>query len=83
MKKNLHPQYFEKAEAVCVCGAKFYVGSTKEKIEMEICSQCHPFYTGQEKIIDTAGRVQKFKERLKKSAEYQRKKKPEKKGDGS
>ena len=66
MKKNLHPQYFEKAEAVCVCGAKFYVGSTKEKIEVEVCSQCHPFYTGQEKIIDTAGRVQKFKERLKK-----------------
>jgi large subunit ribosomal protein L31 len=83
MKKNLHPQYFEKAEAICACGAKFYVGSTKEKIEVEVCSQCHPLYTGQEKIIDTAGRIQKFKERLKKSAEYQSRKKPKKKRDES
>lgn len=74
MKKNLHPKYFEKAEATCACGAKFIVGSTLEKINVEICSQCHPFYTGQTKIMDAAGRVQKFEERLKKTASLKSKK---------
>jgi large subunit ribosomal protein L31 len=74
-KKDFNPQYFEQTEVTCVCGAKFYVSSTKEKLEVEICSQCHPFYSGQEKIIDTAGRVQKFKERLQKTATYQKGKK--------
>ncbi|OHA89308.1 MAG: 50S ribosomal protein L31 [Candidatus Zambryskibacteria bacterium RIFCSPHIGHO2_01_FULL_43_25] len=63
MKKDLHPKYFEKAQVVCACGNTFTVGSTKEKLEVEICSSCHPFYTGTEKIIDTAGRVEKFKTR--------------------
>ncbi len=45
----------------CACGNKFHIGSTKEKIEVEICSACHPFYTGNEKILDSAGRVEKFK----------------------
>ncbi|MGB9681135.1 MAG: 50S ribosomal protein L31 [Minisyncoccia bacterium] len=81
MKKDLHPKYFEKAEAVCACGAKFYVGSTKEKLEVEVCSQCHPFYSGQEKIIDTAGRVQKFKERIKKASQRQSKKTTSKKSE--
>jgi len=67
MKKDLHPQYYEKAEATCSCGAKFIVGSTVEKMKVEICSHCHPFYTGQKKIIDTAGRVQKFEARMKKT----------------
>ncbi|PIR45227.1 MAG: 50S ribosomal protein L31 [Candidatus Vogelbacteria bacterium CG10_big_fil_rev_8_21_14_0_10_51_16] len=60
MKKSIHPNYYPEAKVTCVCGASFAVGSTKEVIEIEICSQCHPFYTGNEKIVDTAGRVEKF-----------------------
>jgi len=64
MKKDIHPKYYSKVVAQCACGAKFKVGSTLEKIEMEICSACHPFYTGNEKVIDTAGRVERFKARV-------------------
>lgn len=67
MKKDLHPKYFKEATVRCACGNTFKVGSTLEKIEVEICHQCHPFYTGQEKIIDTAGRVEKFQKRLAKA----------------
>ncbi len=63
MKKDIHPQYYPKAKVKCACGATFTVGSTKPEIQIEICSQCHPFYTGKEKLIDTAGRVEKFKAR--------------------
>jgi len=63
MKKDIHPEFHTQATAVCACGASFAIGSTREKIEVEICSQCHPFYTGQEKVVDTAGRVEKFKAR--------------------
>ncbi len=66
MKQNIHPQYFSGAKVKCACGNSFSVGSTKESIETEICSSCHPFYTGKEKMIDTAGRVEKFKARLSK-----------------
>ena len=63
MKTETHPTYFPEAKVTCACGRKFVVGSTMEKIEVEICSNCHPFYTGNEKILDTAGRVEKFKAR--------------------
>jgi large subunit ribosomal protein L31 len=63
MKKETHPTYFTEATTTCACGAVHKNGSTAEKIEVEICSNCHPFYTGQEKIVDTAGRVEKFKAR--------------------
>ena len=63
MKKGIHPKYDLKTKAVCACGAVFEVGSTMSEIKMEICSQCHPFYTGNEKIMDTAGRVERFKKR--------------------
>ncbi|MDE1988534.1 MAG: 50S ribosomal protein L31 [Patescibacteria group bacterium] len=63
MKKDIHPKYFDKADISCACGAKYDFGSTKEKIEVEICGNCHPFYTGAEKVMDTAGRVEKFKTR--------------------
>ena len=63
MKKDIHPKYNTDAKASCACGASFAVGSTMEKIESEICSNCHPFYTGTEKIMDTAGRVDRFKKR--------------------
>jgi large subunit ribosomal protein L31 len=66
MKKDIHPQYFKKATARCACGNTFTVGSTKESIEVEVCSQCHPFYTGKEKMVDTMGQVQKFRKRLEK-----------------
>lgn len=64
MKADTHPTYFPQAKVVCACGNTFTVGSTKEKIEVEICSACHPFYTGGDKVLDTAGRVEKFKARL-------------------
>ena len=63
MKTDTHPTYFPAAKVTCACKNSFVVGSTKEKIEVEICSNCHPFYTGNEKIMDTAGRVEKFKAR--------------------
>lgn len=63
MKKDIHPKYDLKTKAICACGAVFEVGSTMPEIKMEICSQCHPFYTGNEKIMDTAGRVERFKKR--------------------
>lgn len=63
MKVDIHPQYFPDAVFTCACGAVFKMGSTKEKVNVEICSNCHPFYTGAEKVLDTAGRVEKFKAR--------------------
>jgi large subunit ribosomal protein L31 len=62
MKADIHPKYY-KAGVHCACGNSFSVGSTKEFIETEVCSKCHPFYTKQEKVMDTLGRVQKFKDR--------------------
>ncbi len=67
MKADIHPKYFSEAKVTCACGNKFTVGSTKEKIEVEICSACHPFYTGNDKVIDTAGRVERFKARASKT----------------
>lgn len=64
MKKDIHPKYYPKARVRCACGNTFTVGSTKEHIEVEICSACHPFYTGKEKIVDAMGRVEKFRKRL-------------------
>lgn len=64
MKKNIHPKYYSEAKVICACGNKWITGSTKEELRVEICSNCHPFFTGKEKIIDTAGRVEKFKQRL-------------------
>lgn len=63
MKTDIHPTYHTNAKVTCACGNTFSIGSTKPDIKIEICSACHPFYTGTEKIIDTAGRVEKFKVR--------------------
>ena len=68
MQKEIHPKYFEAAKVTCACGHSFTVGSTKEAMHVEICSACHPFYTGAEKVIDTAGRVERFKSRLAKKS---------------
>lgn len=61
MKKDIHPKYYPAAKAACACGNSFTVGSTQPEISVEICSSCHPFYTGKEKLIDTAGRVDRFR----------------------
>jgi large subunit ribosomal protein L31 len=60
MKKDIHPNY-AKSLASCACGATFEVGSTKNNIKVEICSQCHPFFTGKQKLVDSAGRIDRFK----------------------
>ena len=67
MKKDIHPTY-QDAKVICACGATFTVGSTKKDINIEICSTCHPFYSGTEKSLDAAGRVEKFKARAAKSS---------------
>jgi large subunit ribosomal protein L31 len=65
MKVDIHPTYHTHATATCACGAMFDVGSVKEAVSVEICSKCHPFYTGDDKkVLDMAGRVDKFKRRM-------------------
>ena len=64
MNTAIHPNYFEAAQIRCACGNAITVGSTLEEIHVELCSQCHPFYTGKQKLIDTAGRVDKFKKKV-------------------
>ena len=59
MKPGIHPEY-EVVKVRCACGAEFEAGSTKPEIRVEICSQCHPFFTGKQKLVDTAGRVERF-----------------------
>lgn len=63
MKTDTHPTYFPEAKVTCACGSVFKIGSTIDGFSVEICSQCHPFYTGNEKVLDTAGRVDRFKKR--------------------
>jgi large subunit ribosomal protein L31 len=60
MKAGIHPEY-QSIEVVCACGNTFQTRSTSQKVHVEICSNCHPFYTGQQKILDTAGRVERFR----------------------
>jgi large subunit ribosomal protein L31 len=60
MKKDIHPNYI-RTTVRCACGHEFATGSTKENIRVEICSQCHPFFTGKQKLMDTAGRVERFR----------------------
>jgi len=62
MKKGIHPEYQE-CTVICACGNTFKTRSTKKEIRVEICSQCHPFFTGKQKIVDTAGRVEKFRKK--------------------
>jgi large subunit ribosomal protein L31 len=63
MKIAAHPQYFENATVICACGNSFTTGSTLETIKVELCSKCHPFYTGEQKFVDTASRIQKFQKK--------------------
>lgn len=68
MKAAIHPKYHTDAKILCACGATYTVGSTEPEIHVEICSKCHPFYTGKQKLVDTARRVEKFEERTAKVA---------------
>ncbi len=64
MKAKTHPKYYAQAKVTCSCGSSFVTGSTQEEIHVEICSACHPLYTGKKKLIDTTGQVDKFKARV-------------------
>ena len=66
MKKKIHPEYFD-CTVTCSCGNTFKTSSTKKELKVEICSNCHPFYTGKQKLVDSGGRVERFKKRLVKS----------------
>jgi large subunit ribosomal protein L31 len=68
MKKDIHPKY-EEATVHCSCGNTFTTRSTKSELHVELCSQCHPFYTGKQKLVDSGGRVERFKKRAQKAAE--------------
>ncbi|MFH1484158.1 MAG: 50S ribosomal protein L31 [Chloroflexota bacterium] len=65
MKEKLHPKYYHDAKVVCSCGNTFITGSTRQLIKVEVCGRCHPFYTGEQRIRDTGGRVERFKRRFK------------------
>src|SRR3989344_1052504 len=73
MKSDIHPTYYPEAKVTCACGNTFMLGSTQPSLQVEVCSHCHPFYTGQDKAMDKVGRVQKFKERLSKKSATPRK----------
>lgn len=64
MKAEIHPRYYAEALAICSCGATYTTGSTKPELRVEICNQCHPFFTGEQRIIDTEGRVERLKRRF-------------------
>jgi large subunit ribosomal protein L31 len=65
MKEKIHPKYFPDAQVVCACGNTYTTGSTRKQLRVELCSKCHPFFTGERRIMDTAGRVERFKQRYK------------------
>lgn len=65
MKENIHPKYYTDAKVVCSCGNTFTIGATQPTLKVEVCSKCHPFFTGEQRIIDTAGQVERFKKRFK------------------
>lgn len=67
MKASIHPKYHENAQVICVCGNKFTVGSTAEVIHIELCNKCHPFYTGEQRFVDSASRIQKFQTKQQKA----------------
>ncbi|NBS67543.1 50S ribosomal protein L31 [bacterium] len=69
MKANIHPEYFPTATIACACGATYTTGSVKEHIDIELCATCHPFFTGKQKIVDTARRVEKFTNRAEAKAD--------------
>ncbi|MGQ9584019.1 MAG: 50S ribosomal protein L31 [Anaerolineae bacterium] len=71
MKKDIHPEYYPEAKVVCACGNTFTTGSTKPLIRTDVCSACHPFFTGEQRIVDTAGQVDRFIRRLERKTEIE------------
>jgi len=69
MKENIHPKYYTEAKVSCACGNTWVTGATQEEIRTDVCSACHPFYTGEQRIVDTAGQVERFMRRLEKRVE--------------
>jgi large subunit ribosomal protein L31 len=65
MKEKIHPKYYTDAEVICSCGNRFTTGSTKKQLKVEVCRNCHPFFTGERRMLDTTGRVERFKKRYK------------------
>jgi large subunit ribosomal protein L31 len=65
MKEKIHPKFFSDAQVVCSCGNTFTTGSTKKQLRVELCNKCHPFFTGERRMMDTAGRVERFNQRYK------------------
>jgi large subunit ribosomal protein L31 len=72
MKKDIHPEYYPEARVVCGCGNTFTTGATKPMIKTDICSACHPFFTGEQRIVDTAGQVERYIRRLEKRGEMEK-----------
>jgi large subunit ribosomal protein L31 len=85
MKVAGHPQYFSQAQVICACGNKFTIGSTQEVIHVELCDKCHPFYTGEQRFVDSASRIQKFNDQQKVAALHitKKKEKEQKKADNA
>jgi large subunit ribosomal protein L31 len=69
MKGNIHPKYYPEATVICACGNTWKTGATQEVIHTDVCSACHPFFTGEQRIVDTAGQVERFMRRLEKKVE--------------
>jgi large subunit ribosomal protein L31 len=69
MKAKIHPKYYPEARIICACGNSYTTGSTSPELKVDICSQCHPFYTGEQRIVDTAGQVDRFMKRLERTAD--------------
>lgn len=74
MKANIHPKYFTTAQVICACGNRFTTGSTLEEIRVELCNKCHPFYTGEQRFVDSASRIQKFQAKQNIAKQYLTKK---------
>ncbi len=77
MKANIHPTYFDDAKVRCSCGNTFTTGATVQEIQVELCNKCHPFYTGQQKFVDTASRIDKFRRKIEVAKEQPKKVKKE------
>ena len=69
MKEGIHPKYYPEAKVTCACGNSWITGATQEEIRTDVCSACHPFYTGEQRIVDTAGQVERFMRRLERKVE--------------
>ncbi len=69
MKKDIHPKYYPEAKIICACGNIITTGSTRPEMKVEVCSACHPFYTGKKRLVDSAGRLDRFKKRFEKTSQ--------------